>query len=103
MLFQLEAASADTSKTDEISAKLKKTISERDLAIREYKKYKDSVANLEKDLKTKDGKLSGIADEHKKELKKMQDQITALENTAKVSGKGDKDKDKLIAVSINQF
>jgi len=82
-----------------LNAKLKKTISERDLLIREYKKSKDSVTKLEMSTKVKDAELASIGDTHKKELKKLQDQVTALENTAKVSGK-DKDKDKLIGVSI---
>lgn len=70
---------------------MKKSTAERDLLIREYKKSKESV-------KEKDTKLASIADIHKKELKKLQDQVSALESTAKVSGKGDKDKDKIIAV-----
>ena len=100
IISKLEAAN-DTSKTDEVNSKLKKTISERDLLIREYKKSKDSVAKFEISVKEKDDQLAGIADVHKKELKKIQDQVNALENTAKVSGKGDKAKDKIIAVCIN--
>ena len=83
---------------DEVNSKLKKTISERDLLIREYKKSKDSVAKFEVSVKETDNKLAGIADVHKKELKKLQDQVIALESTSKVSGKGDKEKDKIIAV-----
>ena len=52
-------------------------------------------------------KLSGVheasvmstSEEHQKTLKKLRDQISALENTALTSGKGDKEKDKTIAVS----
>lgn len=81
-----------------MSSKLKKSTAERDLLIREYKKSKDSVAKLETSVKEKDSKLASIADVHKKELKNLQDQVSALESTAKVSGKGDKDKDKIIKV-----
>jgi len=51
---ELEEASAKTSNTEEVTelnSKLKKTISERDLLIREYKNVKDSNTKMESELK----------------------------------------------------
>ena len=66
---------------DDTSAKLKKTISERDLLIREFKTLKASSAKTEVNLK-----------------KMNDDQLKAAENTVQTASKGDKEKDKIIKV-----
>ena len=45
-----------------------------------------------------DGTLKAAVESHQKEVKKLKDQMIALENTSKISGKGDKEKDKLISL-----
>lgn len=76
---------------DDTSAKLKKTISERDLLIREFKTLKASSAKTEVNLKK-------MNDDQLKAAKKLLDQVTALENTVQTASKGDKEKDKIIKV-----
>merc|ERR1711915_514615 len=70
---ELEEASAKTSNTEEVTelnGKLKKTISERDLLIREYKNVKDSNTKMEAELKetkqtleTKDTEISQMKEQ----------------------------------------
>lgn len=93
IIRQIETELAD------LNAKLKKTISERDLLIREYKSVKDKSSKMEETIKSSNADSDAAAVAHKKELKKLQDQLTAIENASKASGKGDKEKDKLIGVS----
>ena len=76
---------------DDTSAKLKKTISERDLLIREFKTLRESSAKTEVNLKK-------MNDDQLKAAKKLLDQVTALENTVQTASKGDKEKDKILKV-----
>lgn len=91
--------STNENELNDLNAKLKKTISERDLLIREYKAIKEKSGKMEETINNSKAEAEATAATHKKELKKLQDQVTALENTSKTSGKGDKEKDKLIGVS----
>ncbi|XP_057315368.1 ribosome-binding protein 1-like isoform X2 [Hydractinia symbiolongicarpus] len=93
---EAEKSAESSNEVTDLNAKLKKTISERDLLIREYKAMKDTKTSLETNLKkaTQDAKTN--TETHQKEIKKLKDQLTAAENTSKSSGKSDKEKDKLI-------
>merc|ERR1711962_1063572 len=84
---QLAKKSEEAKEVDDLKAKLKKTTSERDLLIREYKNTKDSKEKLDMELKRH-------CTEHEAEMQKMQETLASYEQS---SGKGDKEKDKLIA------
>merc|ERR1719228_28795 len=84
---QLAKKSEEAKEVDDLKAKLKKTTSERDLLIREYKNTKDAKEKLDMELKRH-------CTEHEGEMQKMQETLASYEQS---SGKGDKEKDKLIA------
>ena len=81
--------SEEAKEVDDLKAKLKKTTSERDLLIREYKNTKDSKEKLDMELKRH-------CNEHESEMKKMQETLASYEQS---SGKGD----KMIAVSCIDY
>jgi len=96
-----EKQSSSETELNDLNSKLKKTISERDLLIREHKTLKDkngkSDSELKKAKEEQEKEKKELANNHAKEMKKLKDQLTALENTSKTSGKGDKEKDEVIA------
>jgi len=84
---ELEENAAKTTTSDEVtelSSKLKKTISERDLLIREYKNVKDSNTKMEGELKEKIQALT----EKEKEVEELK---TAATTTTEPAVNGDKD------------
>ncbi|XP_065661141.1 kinectin isoform X4 [Hydra vulgaris] len=86
----------NTSELDELNTKLKKTISERDLLIREFKALKEKYSQQEKDVSKLETDIKSLKDQHAAELKKLQDQVVVLTGSASSKGKGDKEKDVLI-------
>merc|ERR1712002_984246 len=90
---ELEESSAKTSNSEEVTelnSKLKKTISERDLLIREYKNVKDSNTKMEGELKEKIQSL----EEKDKEIEQMKEQLTtatAAPTTTEPVVNGEKD------------
>merc|ERR1719505_566502 len=84
---QLARKSEEAKEVDDLKARLKKTTSERDLLIREYKNTKDSKEKLDMELKRH-------CDEHEREMQKMQEALASYEQS---SGKGDEEKEKMIA------
>lgn len=97
---QAEKSAESSNEVTDLNAKLKKTISERDLLIREYKAMKDTKTSLETNLKKAAQDTKTNVETHQKEIKRLKDQLTAAENTSKSSGKSDKEKDKLIGVRL---
>jgi len=84
---ELEENAAKTTTSDEVtelSSKLKKTISERDLLIREYKNVKDSNTKMEGELKEKIQTLT----EKEKEIEQLK---TAATTTTEPAVNGDKE------------
>lgn len=75
---ELEETASKTSSSDEVSElnnKLKKTISERDLLIREYKNVKDSNTKMEGELKEK----TQTIEEKNKEIEQLKTATTTTE------------------------
>ena len=89
----------NASELDELNSKLKKTVSERDLLIREFKTLKEKHAQQEKDVSAVEAAKKTLKDQHAVELKKLQDQVFTLTSSSPSKGKGDKQKDELIEVS----
>jgi len=89
---ELEEASAKTSNTEEVTelnGKLKKTISERDLLIREYKNVKDSNTKMESELKETKQNL----ETKDKEIEQMKVELTTAKaaSTTEPVVNGEKD------------
>ena len=82
-LFQLSAKTSGSDELTELNSKLKKTISERDLLIREYKNVKDSNTAMEKELTS--SKL--LVENKDKEIEQLKAQTTTTTPVAN----GDKD------------
>merc|ERR1711890_186100 len=98
-----KTAATDTNETElaELAAKLKKTISERDLLIREYKNVKDHSTKMEVELNaTKQSLLTKTQDSQTlaAEIEKLKANITKLEepSTNTVCENGSAEKDELI-------
>ena len=82
-MFQLSAKTSGSDELTELNSKLKKTISERDLLIREYKNVKDSNTAMEKELTS--SKL--LVENKDKEIEQLKAQTTTTTPVAN----GDKD------------